>query len=441
MSEGEEGGNRISRRRLLGGIATVGSFGAVSGAATESGLLDLESFDENLFSVGKLDVRLGWWKIVNGKVKDNFPENEGFPETPPQSISELHFDDLVDSVGPTISFSDVKPGDSGSVIIPFQVCDNRSYVWLRITSHDNKENKLTWKEKLLGGDYSEGEGELRDFLRTRLWLDSDCDGKFDEDNDTIFTSHLDDTVLLGSRNEEKDESECLQIGKVDYDEETGKFVSEDATILEENGGLVFEFNPDWTEEKVEIEVTNFHHKDRDEDDSDLTGIDVTSSHRLCKAVVAGGPTFSGDSNPPAQIGRPDSGDDEEENENNGFGPGTVEHKLGCSRIGKNLLAPRKEDRGKHYGFSHVVFYACKGGAIEKKCFDFECPDGEPECITFAWELPKEEKFWKKHFGNKDVDAVINDSLKIDIELHAVQCRHNADPRNPWLAEEGGGEDD
>lgn len=73
------------------------------------------------------------------------------------------------------SFSDVKPGDSGTNIISMHVFDNDAYSCLLVTGADDQENGLADSE---AGD-TEATGELSSFLNAFLWEDSTHNNVYD----------------------------------------------------------------------------------------------------------------------------------------------------------------------------------------------------------------------------------------------------------------------
>lgn len=488
MSEKDKAGG-ISRRKLLGSIAAVGSLGAFTGAATEASMIDLESLPGNFFKAGDLDLRIGWWMLrekrendkkhskkdgdeVSLEVVDSHPNS--LPDTPTANPS---FEQLGDNQATTLTFDGLKPGDSGRLVLPFMACSNPSWIWLRVRPHGFRENGVTHDEEKAGDDG--GSGELQDHLRTRVYYDEGCDGEFNE-ADTKITGGLGNGVLLDGSDDPEGGQDCEKLGKVEYEDKTGEFV-----VLGPDDGVITRFDvdeddPSFTLNGVEITFTDLYFKDEDEHDKEeVIGFDFTSSEELCKAVVAGGSRRRGGHHDGDLWDLSwDHDDDDGKNDSDGGNPAslTETYPLGCATSGTGLFAPKEDFLHKEiqYGLSHVTFYRCTGDD-RKECF--EC---EPACVTLEWELPgkdgedKEDKddedhswwdlftnhlkkdYWrrkhkkpwldrngsdeeKKDGDGGDVEEVQSDSMKIEIEFVAEQCRHNAEPRNPWLDTEGGDE--
>ncbi|MEF8779415.1 MAG: hypothetical protein V5A46_01885, partial [Haloferacaceae archaeon] len=90
------------------------------------------------------------------------------------------------------------------------------------------------------------------------------------------------------------------------------------------------------------------------------------------------------------------------------GPKRKYYDYGCARDDQGLTTPEK-DEDTRYGMSHVEFYVCGG-----------CQGCEPGCLDLEWQ-----------FDRNPPDELLDDSLRLELEFRAVQCRHQNEPTNPW----------
>jgi hypothetical protein len=133
-------------------------------------------------------------------------------------------------------------------------------------------------------------------------------------------------------------------------------------------------------ETVPVRITSVHWKDSEEE-KEVRGVDVASDDVVFSRVdVKGG-------------GSPDDG--------------VVTYRFDCTSTAEGLLAGTTPS-GQLSGLSNFVMYACADGG---------CVGCDPACLVLDWEL----KTPKKHAG---------ESLSVDLELHANQCRHT-EASNPW----------
>jgi predicted ribosomally synthesized peptide with SipW-like signal peptide len=225
---------RISRRKVLAGLGTIGIASAGAGLGTTAYFSDEETFEDNQLVAGTLDMKVDWEEhyymgaagsdlvqivdpadadyvlpapttnpdsrpialsFLNEDAqagKDDFWDAtaiEAFPDSDNDGLQD-EFDDaeacaiLADAVPgldiegrtedsrgqPLIDLGDVKPGDFGEVTFSFHLCDNPGYVWLNGQLVDASENGVTEPE---GKDPQEEEGvvELLDEILTRVWYD------------------------------------------------------------------------------------------------------------------------------------------------------------------------------------------------------------------------------------------------------------------------------
>jgi predicted ribosomally synthesized peptide with SipW-like signal peptide len=200
----------LSRRTLLGGIATVGAAGVLGGSGTMAYFSDEEEFANNQLTAGSLDMKVSWeehysnWlgaeEEVDGvrmveeaadltenelglpssdepllAVRADDTDGDGVPQidefmaatlqeqypppaetqpVPPDPVQRCEAradlpEDLDEGgqLRPLIDLSDVKPGDFGEVTFDFVLCDNPGYVWLTGGLRSAAENGLTEPER------------------------------------------------------------------------------------------------------------------------------------------------------------------------------------------------------------------------------------------------------------------------------------------------------
>ncbi|MFC3477063.1 LbetaH domain-containing protein [Halobacterium litoreum] len=169
---------------------------------------------------------------------------------------------------------------------------------------------------------------------------------------------------------------CVRLGRVEL--EGGALVGPNDSLAVDDvpGALTFD-GPDGP---VEIEVTAGHFKD----DGELRGVDLASPDAaLCRVDVKGGGKQTGSRD------------------------GVETYRLDCADGATDLLAGTNPG-GRPSGLSHFDVYACADG---------DCVGCEPACLELDWTL-------------RNPREVAGESLTLDFELFARQCRHS-DARNPW----------
>ncbi|MEF8799471.1 MAG: SipW-dependent-type signal peptide-containing protein [Halolamina sp.] len=208
--------NNLSRRRLLGGAATIGGAAAIGGTGTMAFFSDEETFANNQLVAGELDMKVGYsahysdWSADEGEGVDvnmwgGGPDTTGGPgdltegytglptnaawlievddpdqfldntQTSPETADgtvpcgQAGQTDADDLPQPVVDLDDVKPGDFGEVTFDFRLCDNPGYVWLQGGLRSASENGVTEPESK---DEDEGQGvELLDVVNVAVWID------------------------------------------------------------------------------------------------------------------------------------------------------------------------------------------------------------------------------------------------------------------------------
>jgi len=237
--------NRIelTRRKVLAGASAVGLAGAGAGLGTSAFFSDRESFTNNSFTAGELDLKLDYRATYAGgsgrldEIDDTYSESgpgEPFPveeeedgvyligEVPDPgdfgdgwdgAVQEWDFcDPEYDLINgdeiPVFTLQDVKPGDAGEVTMSLHLCDNPGWVWMWGGLSANDENTVTEPEADAEGENNdetdstiEGDGELADAIQTKLWYDEDCnnehDGEGEDDAPVCVQLVLDTSGSIG----------------------------------------------------------------------------------------------------------------------------------------------------------------------------------------------------------------------------------------------------
>jgi len=210
----------ISRRKLLGGLGTIGAAGAFGGAATTSLLWDEEKFgnvsNPNVLQAGALDLAVDWeehyvdwlgaeteYDVRRIDSAEDLQPGETYlpPNNPMIAVSEEEFtslwqdtiieeQDLVkeeagpdspnDQPDPVVTFEDVKPGDFGEVTFGYHLFGNPGFVSMCGEVHADEDNGITEPEDKVNGhapDESDGTegGDLGDHIQAKLFYDRNCD--------------------------------------------------------------------------------------------------------------------------------------------------------------------------------------------------------------------------------------------------------------------------
>ncbi|MFC3476878.1 SipW-dependent-type signal peptide-containing protein [Halobacterium litoreum] len=139
---------KLTRRRLLASVGTIGAGLGVAGTGTMALLSDEESSEDNSVTAGTLDLELGWVKYYHGR----------------ESRESTRRPDNGD--GPIFQIGDLKPGDCGGGVIGIHVEDNPAYVWATVDVTDNAENGLEEPEEEAPGEDGKPVGELADEIQT-----------------------------------------------------------------------------------------------------------------------------------------------------------------------------------------------------------------------------------------------------------------------------------
>ena len=376
----------LSRRKILAGAASIGTFGAISGAGTTAFLADSELFANNFFSVGAFDLKLAWTEYYNPTNGVGFREEVG-------DCAGSDPGDFVDTREAVINLDGIQPGDTGGIKSCLHIFGNPGCVWMRVLGNNFDENGLTLPESE-AGDTTDGvgEGELQNHLQMKVWYDSDCDENHDGGECEITSGSLAEVVdrlesgmLLDRNGFDGNCGTCQKIFKYELDEDQTE--NEGDLTLDRSDGTFTVYEDGERVTTIELRF------ERDEDDEAKTmDFSVLEGSGICRVDVKGG-------------------DGPHSTEPNG----TKTYTFPCVEEASGLHAPPMDtpNSDPHIpAISHVEFYYCPG---ETTCLD----NSTNYCIGFDWWLPEDTP-----------KTVQTDSVEFIVEYYGEQARRSS-LENPW----------
>ncbi|MEX0622166.1 MAG: TasA family protein [Candidatus Woykebacteria bacterium] len=152
---------RVDKKKIITSLITLVAAGALLVGATIAFFTDQETSQDNVFAAGSLDLKVDYDCYYN-KIADDDPNC-------PWDDSSWEETDL----GPQhkfFNFNDIKPGDFGEGTISLHVYNNDAWGRLVISDVQDLENTYLQAE-LDAGDAGVPDGELRENLGFRIWLD------------------------------------------------------------------------------------------------------------------------------------------------------------------------------------------------------------------------------------------------------------------------------
>ncbi|MBS3761398.1 SipW-dependent-type signal peptide-containing protein [Halodesulfurarchaeum sp.] len=179
---------KLTRRRVLGGLGTIGLAGAAAGLGTSAYLNDSESFTGNSITAGTLDMSV----TATVEAANDYWAGQ---------VDLTTLEETADGeAGAGLIVDDVKPGDWGIICFDINVGDNPGYVQVSTENLVSNENDYTEPEPDTGnetamtGDFndpgvSDGMGELQDKILATVWHDYG-------DGERTSLSELDPTTNL-----------------------------------------------------------------------------------------------------------------------------------------------------------------------------------------------------------------------------------------------------
>jgi predicted ribosomally synthesized peptide with SipW-like signal peptide len=185
MTDGDDsnGGSEfsISRRKALGGLASIGAATTLGGAATFAQLTDTEAVQAT-FTAGEIDGVIDYSASYNG---GEVASGEG---SSPDINDQESFDQAVEGgVAFSYSLSDIKPGDYGSVVFGATVQTNPAWPILCVGIENNNENGISEAEAAAENAQFNGNrgfpdlsssGELPKNLKMIPFYDTNVDSSF-----------------------------------------------------------------------------------------------------------------------------------------------------------------------------------------------------------------------------------------------------------------------
>lgn len=426
------GDDGVSRRSLLLGLGSAGAIGFASGTGTRAMLSDSETFTDNRFRAGTIDLELAttWFR---GRWKQCETWDEAAEEWRPADWGDrVEFAETDFASARTVSpvVDGMHEGEAGAALTAFRVCDNPATVSVRL------DGTVDDGDSSVHGDLAD-RIEVVLFSADSLGRVGDCLDPDDEDPNLTLLDAGSLRELLGrsydlgpgaTRQSASTDGDPVALGKLEFDENEG----DDLVILLEDtaqawsgtipagaeefvpNGATFDFDgPDGT---VTVELTRFYVKDADGDDREVYAFDYeTNAGSVCRVEVKGG-SAGGGGNSGRGNGNGGSG-----NGNNGRAPGPggsggvriyTRPELGPS--GGTELRPPENDGGNQAAVSNVVFYTCPGDDPDSE--PPEClPACEPAYLGLAWVFPWDFR--------RDNSGWLGDRVDFSLTFDAEQCRH------------------
>lgn len=214
---------RLSRRKILAGLGTVGAAGAGAGLGTSAFFSDEETFEGNTITAGTLDLKVDWAEQYFDGVRNladdcdatvrylddgESPNDDevGFPtigdplvavpETEAPSFRNCITTDSFAGQGDAppsgvVELQDVKPGDFGEISLCYGISDNPGYVGLDAAVTLDDESSVTDPESAADGEDQssddpddDADGELGETIQAAAWYDPDGNARVDDGLDS-----------------------------------------------------------------------------------------------------------------------------------------------------------------------------------------------------------------------------------------------------------------
>lgn len=152
-------------RRILTSLLVVGVAAAAVVGATRAFFSDTETSAGNTFTAGEIDLAVDG--VFSSQYNGNFPA------------------DFTSDSTAMFTFTDLKPGDTGSGRVDISATSNPYYACVGVSGLEDLENDLLDPETE-AGDAGAPAGELDDFLYIALWNDVNNNGVFDSGSESVI---------------------------------------------------------------------------------------------------------------------------------------------------------------------------------------------------------------------------------------------------------------
>jgi predicted ribosomally synthesized peptide with SipW-like signal peptide len=126
---------KLSRRKMLAGLGTIGIASAAASYGTYAAFSD-QAQTEATFTAGELDGKIAWSSSYNGEPQRTSGEGDG-----PTRIDAHPEDGYVG-----LNVQDLKPGDYGSIVFEIEVDTNPAWVFSCLDFDNNVDNGLNAPE-------------------------------------------------------------------------------------------------------------------------------------------------------------------------------------------------------------------------------------------------------------------------------------------------------
>lgn len=165
----------LTRRRVLAGLGTVGVASAGAGLGTSAYFSDTESFENNTLTAGELNLVVDWYTDVDQGMAGSSVNSGSLDGNPSDYTYEV---------------TDVKPGDTGTLVFCPKIIDNPAWLWIGshegITDHENGLTEPEGEVDDSGGDPGTGHGELSEHVQVDVYYASGVS----QGDDQISCDHI-----------------------------------------------------------------------------------------------------------------------------------------------------------------------------------------------------------------------------------------------------------
>ncbi len=157
-------------KKILTSLAMIVFVGAVVASGTGAFFSDTETSTANVFTAGAIDLSLG--SVFSSTANAN---SGGSNPVITDNANRALF-----------NFTDLKPGDLGTVTFKLKVTSNEAYACAVSTLMTGEENVIVDPEATAGDITSAaGQGELQNYIQFATFADLDVDGVYDSATEPI----------------------------------------------------------------------------------------------------------------------------------------------------------------------------------------------------------------------------------------------------------------
>ena len=190
----------ISRRKVL---ASIGAVGVVGGVGADRAWLQSDPpFGRYTYAQTSECsdlLQVAWYETYNGRYQESTADSNGTADPGTATLDDTTTftsrpgADARTTYGPVVSFSNVVPGDEGTLLVGLYAppAERDVEAWFRPALLADDENGINEPESK-AGDATSSAGELADSIEMNVWYDVGCD----EDPNTWILSEA--TIAAGT---------------------------------------------------------------------------------------------------------------------------------------------------------------------------------------------------------------------------------------------------